>query len=119
MPDMKRALREMVRVSTLMEEHQAGISALERLIDLDPRDARNWKELGLLLFRAGDTERAEESLNQSITLDAKYAEAYYHLGFLKTQNVRTVRLQPVEHLRQPDPQGIDVPGGDFHLIFVS
>ncbi len=36
-------------------------------------------------------------------------------GFLQAQHVGGVRGEPVEHLRQAHLQGIDVPGGDFHL----
>ncbi len=41
------------------------------------------------------------------------------LGFLQTQDIRFSGHQPVEHLRQTDLEGIDVPGGYFHIDKLS
>ena len=38
------------------------------------------------------------------------------LEFLQAQHVDAARCQPVDHMLLADLEGIDVPGGNFHLI---
>jgi hypothetical protein len=38
------------------------------------------------------------------------------LEFLQAQYVDAARCQPVDHMLLADLEGVDVPGGNFHLI---
>ena len=46
-----------------------------------------------------DTEKAKEALNKAIEIDPTYAEAYYQLGIILTNDMNAIQ-QAVEHLKK-------------------
>jgi len=61
---------------------------LRKSIQLDPKDAVPWNNLGILLKDQGRPEEAETALRKSIQLDPKYALPWHNLGNLLTDQGR-------------------------------
>ena len=72
--------REAARESLRPEELEA---ALRKAIELDPKDARNWSNLGIVLEgQLGRYEETESAYRKAIELDPKEAAPWYNLGVL-------------------------------------
>ncbi|MDP8989194.1 MAG: tetratricopeptide repeat protein [Acidobacteriota bacterium] len=72
------------------DQHQAAIQALEQAVLLLPRDPINRSNLGLSLAFAGEYDRAERELQQSLKLDAKNGATRHLLEIVEADH----RLRP-------------------------
>jgi len=61
---------------------EAGVRLVERAILANPRVSAYHNNLGNLLLRTGNLERAEQSYRQALRVDARNADAYLNLGNL-------------------------------------
>ena len=59
---------------------QKGISAGEKSIVLDPKNADAVYSLGFLYYVAGDTQKSQELMRQCIELNRNHAPAYFFSG---------------------------------------
>lgn len=63
----------------------------KKAAELDPQGAaRNFYNLGITQYNAGDMEKAADAFKQSIAADPNYAESYYQLGMCLSGNPATV-----------------------------
>jgi tetratricopeptide (TPR) repeat protein len=62
----------------------------KKAAELDPQGAaKNFFNLGITQYNAGDMEKAADAFKQSIAADPNYAESYYHLGICLSGNEAT------------------------------
>ena len=59
---------------------EQAVEFYERALQLAPRDAMYWNELGRVYFDAGRYEEAIGQLQLSLEIDPKFAATYYNLG---------------------------------------
>src|SRR5262249_19440031 len=64
------------------KELNAGLAALLRLVQLEPRNAEAYYQSGLLFLRRGDGKGAAEQFDHAANLDPNHAEARGHLAVL-------------------------------------
>ena len=57
-----------------------ALNAMERSVQLDPKDAQAHNNLGVALHARGSLEEAETSYRQALALKPSDAEVYYNLG---------------------------------------
>jgi tetratricopeptide (TPR) repeat protein len=57
------------RACGLLNQHDLAVSYFEEASRVDPKNARVFRELGMALHRKGDTTRAIDALQKSLTLD--------------------------------------------------
>jgi len=56
---------------------------LERVTEVDPRNARAWSDLGLAYVQLGEIEPALSALRRAIELDEELAVAWYNRGLMR------------------------------------
>lgn len=84
----------------------AGLAAasLRRAVELRPRNALWWLELGLWSERAGRPADAAEALHAALRVEPRFAEASFHLGRLMIARGETDKARRwLEHLRDAPP----------------
>ena len=59
---------------------KAAIDVCRRVVDIDPKDAKAWINLGAALGQAEQPDKEIEAYRKAIQLAPKYAEAWYNLG---------------------------------------
>jgi tetratricopeptide (TPR) repeat protein len=65
--------------------HREQLEALERSVGLDSTFAPALRNLGVLVFKMGDLERAEHLLLMAVRRDPRSADAYRNLGIIYRQ----------------------------------
>jgi superkiller protein 3 len=59
---------------------KTAIDVCRRVVEIDPRDAKAWINLGAALGQAEQADEEIEAYRKAIQLAPKYAEAWYNLG---------------------------------------
>jgi tetratricopeptide (TPR) repeat protein len=63
----------------------------KKAAELDPQGAaKNFYNLGITQYNAGNMEKAADAFKQSITADPNYAESYYQLGICLSGNANSI-----------------------------
>ena len=116
-PHQPLALRRLAWLEDDLGDLPAAIALLQKLIALQPTDARAWQDLGLCLRRSGQLQEASERFRRATELEPTYAPAFCNLGLvledLGDQPGAVRALQRAAEL-QPDSGFIA-----FHLATVS
>jgi len=88
-PDPQRAYALYLEASAI-DESRATYAEAERLyrraVELDPKLALAWTNLGNVRYRLGDEQDAIDCYNRAIKLDPMQPEAWYNLGYLTLEN---------------------------------
>jgi tetratricopeptide (TPR) repeat protein len=72
------------------DQISVAVSEYEKAVSLSPNDYRLWMEFGVALEQAGDFERAEKALRESLKLAPSYAYPHWYFGNLL---IRTDRYE--------------------------
>jgi tetratricopeptide (TPR) repeat protein len=64
------------------DQISVAVSEYEKAVSLSPNDYRLWMEFGVALEQAGDFERAEKALRESLKLAPSYAYPHWYFGNL-------------------------------------
>ncbi len=85
-------------LALLQDRGPAALEALQRAVELQPKDAASWTNLGIAQHQAGQVEAAASSLARAIRLQPGLAKAEHNLGVLLHEQGR---LEAAErHLRR-------------------
>jgi tetratricopeptide (TPR) repeat protein len=79
-PTRAEVWRQRARCLVLLFEFDSALVAVERAIDLEPRDPWSHYERGYLLRQMGRDEDAISSFSRAIDLDPRHFKAYEHRG---------------------------------------
>lgn len=107
----RNAYDHYMRAST-MDEDPSTFDEAERLyqraIELDPKLAIAYTNLGNVRFRRGDEKGAEEYYRKALTIDARQPEAHYNLGYVMLERGLPARaVEYFEHAIAVDPRFAD------------
>ena len=68
--------------------------AAAKAVDLRPKSARNWCNLGMIMRKTGELYEEERALHRALSLDRNYNRARVELG--KIHDLRTGDSRPIE-----------------------
>jgi tetratricopeptide (TPR) repeat protein len=86
-PDYREAIYQLGLLLSLAEKPNQALETFEILLSLNPSDSRALNNMGCLLFRMGQIEKAEKLLKEAIQSDRANWEAKKNLAdlYLETQ----------------------------------
>ena len=102
----KKALRAFSRGLDLMRKRKTAeaMGSFERAVDLDPKYAEAWLNLGKLQAAQGQTEAARHSFEASIRSDNQYVPPYIQISVLELNARHWQQLAEVsDHAARLDP----------------
>ncbi len=77
---------------------------LEKMIQLNPRNARAHQALGEIYMEERNVQSAFQMFNKAVQLDPQYAQPHHHLGVIYyMQNRPDIALRELEQAQQLDP----------------
>ena len=68
----------------------AAVGVCRRVVEIDPRDAKAWINLGAALGQAEQPDEEIDAYSKAIQLAPKYAEAWYNLGVAQARREEDV-----------------------------
>ncbi|MBI4483651.1 MAG: tetratricopeptide repeat protein [Acidobacteria bacterium] len=93
-----------------------AIEAYLRAVQLDPRFADAWNNLGTIYYKSGDLKRAEQCYRKAIACDPDHREAHYNLGNITDESGRLDQaMKFLERALEIDPTFADA---HFNLALV-
>ena len=75
---------------TLQASGKAAVEVCRRVVEIDPRDAKAWINLGAALGQAEQPDEEIDAYCKAIKLAPKYAEAWYNLGVAQARREEDV-----------------------------
>jgi len=88
-----------------VDKESGEVSALRKMVEIDPRDSVSWNQLGKALYQAGKYEEAVEALDRSLALGPDVEEVMTNLGVvLKTKGDAIRYAQVLEKLTATNPK---------------
>jgi predicted CXXCH cytochrome family protein len=84
-PDWILALRKLAAAQEAAGHSAAAVASLQRALQLTPRNASIWNELGQMYLRRQKVSDAVPALQKALQLDADIPEAHNSLGILLAQ----------------------------------
>jgi tetratricopeptide (TPR) repeat protein len=88
-----------------VDKESGEVSALRKMVEIDPRDSVSWNQLGKALYQAGKYEEAVEALDRSLALRPDVEEVVVNLGVaLKTKGDAVRYSQILEKLKVINPK---------------
>ncbi|NDB96755.1 MAG: tetratricopeptide repeat protein, partial [Verrucomicrobia bacterium] len=88
-----------------VDKESGEVSALRKMVELDPRDSVSWNQLGKALYQAGQYGESVEALDRSLAIQPDVEEVVVNLGVaLKTKGDAVRYSQVLEKLRGINPK---------------
>jgi cytochrome c-type biogenesis protein CcmH/NrfG len=95
-----------VQSAPLSVDRESGeVSALRKMVEIDPRDSVSWNQLGKALYQVGKYQESVEALDRSLALRPDVEEVVVNLGVaLKTKGDAVRYSQILEKLKVINPK---------------
>ena len=95
-----------VQSAPLSVDRESGeVSALRKMVEIDPRDSVSWNQLGKALYQVGKYQESVEALYRSLALRPDVEEVVVNLGVaLKTKGDAVRYSQILEKLKVINPK---------------
>ena len=95
-----------VQPAPLSVARESGeVSALRKMVEIDPRDSVSWNQLGKALYQVGKYQESVEALDRSLALRPDVEEVVVNLGVaLKTKGDAVRYSQILEKLKVINPK---------------
>jgi len=85
-----------------------ALSTFQRVLDVDPRSAMAWQNIGALELERGDAAAARDAFRRAIAVDANWAAAYTGLGVAEQRlHRRGEAIESWKQAVQRDPREFD------------
>ena len=85
-----KSYHRMHAAKALQDGGKAAIDVCRRVVEIDPKDAKAWINLGAALGQAEQLDEEIEAYRKAIQLAPKYAEAWYNLGVAQARREEDV-----------------------------
>jgi tetratricopeptide (TPR) repeat protein len=85
LPPLTKALNEKAAVAFSKGDWASARKAYNEMIELDPKNALVWANLGAVEQQAGDAKRAVECFEKSVEHNAALAQSWLALGLLRLE----------------------------------
>ncbi|MBK8035938.1 MAG: tetratricopeptide repeat protein [Verrucomicrobiaceae bacterium] len=85
LPPLTKALNEKAAVAFSKGDWAAARKAYREMIEMDPKNALVWANLGAVEQQAGDAKKAIECFEQSVEHNAALAQSWVALGLLRLE----------------------------------
>ena len=97
--DLHRRLAVLYRLAGTPRSRLLSIKEIDKAIELNPRNPRNYIEKGLTMLARRFMGEAEACFNRATELDPKYFEGWYQLGYMEQKEYMKTMCFP-EHLKK-------------------
>ena len=87
---------------TLQASGKAAVEVCRRVVEIDPRDAKAWINLGAALGQAEQPDEEIDAYCKAIKLAPKYAEAWYNLGVAQARRAARLDEEEMRALREAE-----------------
>lgn len=89
-------------------DYIAAKKIFEKVVEINPKDAHGWYNLGIIYINKNDQENASKNLQKALELDPKFSECRkVYIRFLAGMSKFEEALKQCELLRDDDPFGAD------------